>query len=92
MLSDGVRRYVLRSGARSASKIAVDVVEVAALGFELNSHVFDSQSVEALRHELLRRKRRHATELVHRLRKRSATLSGKEIVEAVRRDRARTDR
>lgn len=46
MLSDGVRRYVLRSGARSASKIAVDVVEVAALGFELNSHVFDSQSVD----------------------------------------------
>jgi hypothetical protein len=47
---------------------------------------------EALRHELLRRKRRHATELVYRLRKRSATLSGKEIVEAVRRDRARTSR
>lgn len=47
---------------------------------------------EALRHELLRRKRRHATELVHRLRKRSATLTAKEIVEAVRRDRARTDR
>ena len=47
---------------------------------------------EALRHELLRRKRRHATDVVRRLRKRSATLSGKEIVEAVRRDRARTDR
>ncbi len=47
---------------------------------------------EALRHELLRRKREHATEVLHRLRKRSATLSGKEIVDAVRRDRERTDR
>lgn len=47
---------------------------------------------EALRHELLRRKRQHATEVVHRLRKRSATLSGKDIVDAVRRDRERTDR
>lgn len=47
---------------------------------------------EALRHELLRRKRDHATEVVHRLRKRSATLSEKEIVDAVRRDRERTDR
>ena len=47
---------------------------------------------EALRHELLRRKREHATEVVHRLRKRSATLSEKEIVDAVRRDRERTDR
>jgi uncharacterized membrane protein YheB (UPF0754 family) len=47
---------------------------------------------EALQHELLRRKRRHATELVQRLRKRSATLSGKEIVEAVRRDRTRAER
>lgn len=44
---------------------------------------------EALRHELLRRKRRYAANLVSRLRKRSATLSGKEIVEAVRRDRAK---
>jgi len=47
---------------------------------------------EALQNELLRRKRRHATEVVHRLRKRSATLTGKEIVEAVRRDRARAER
>jgi hypothetical protein len=47
---------------------------------------------EALQHELLRRKRRHATELVQRLRKRSATLRGKEIVEAVRRDRTRAER
>ena len=47
---------------------------------------------EALRHELLRRKRQHATEVVHRLRKQSATLSGKDIVDAVRRDRERTDR
>lgn len=47
---------------------------------------------EALRHELLRRKRQHATEVVHRLRKKSATLSGKDIVDAVRRDRERTDR
>jgi metal-responsive CopG/Arc/MetJ family transcriptional regulator len=46
---------------------------------------------EALRHELLRRKREHATEVLHRLRKRSATLSGKDIVDAVRRDRERTD-
>jgi metal-responsive CopG/Arc/MetJ family transcriptional regulator len=47
---------------------------------------------EALRNELLRRKRQHATEAVRRLRKRSATLSGKEIVEAVRRDRTRVVR
>ena len=47
---------------------------------------------EALRNELLRRKRQHATEAVRRLRKRSATLSGKEILEAVRRDRTRADR
>ena len=47
---------------------------------------------EALQHELLRRKRRHATEAVHRLRKRSTTLSGKEIVDAVRRDRTRAER
>jgi metal-responsive CopG/Arc/MetJ family transcriptional regulator len=47
---------------------------------------------EALRHELLRRKRQHATEVVHRLRKRSATFSGKDIVDAVRRGRERTDR
>jgi hypothetical protein len=47
---------------------------------------------EALRNELLRRKRRHATEVVHRLRKRSATLTGKQIVDAVRRDRGRAER
>ena len=47
---------------------------------------------EALENELRRRKRKHATEAVHRLRKRSATLSEKEIVEAVRRDRARGGR
>ena len=47
---------------------------------------------EALRNELLRRKRQHAIEAVRRLRKRSATLSGKEILEAVRRDRTRADR
>ncbi len=47
---------------------------------------------EALRHELLRRKRRQATEVVHRLRKRSATLTGQEIVDAVCRDRERPDR
>jgi metal-responsive CopG/Arc/MetJ family transcriptional regulator len=47
---------------------------------------------EALRHELLRRKRQHAMEIIRRLRKRSATLSDKEIVEAVRRDRTRAER
>lgn len=47
---------------------------------------------EALRYELLRRKRQQATERVHHLRKRSATLTGKEILDAVRRDRRRTDR
>lgn len=47
---------------------------------------------DALRHELLRRKRRHAADVVQGLRKQSATLSGNEIVEAVRRDRERTDR
>jgi len=47
---------------------------------------------EALAHELLRRKRRHAAEIVQRLRKRSATLTGKEIVEAIRRDRTRAVR
>lgn len=47
---------------------------------------------EALRHELLRRKRRQATEVVQRLRKRSATLTGQDIVNSVRRDRERVDR
>lgn len=46
---------------------------------------------EALRKELLRRKREHATGILHQLRKRSATLSGEEIVNAVRRDRTRAD-
>jgi metal-responsive CopG/Arc/MetJ family transcriptional regulator len=47
---------------------------------------------EALRHELLRRKRQHATEAIRRLRKRSATLSDTEIVQALRRDRTRAER
>jgi metal-responsive CopG/Arc/MetJ family transcriptional regulator len=47
---------------------------------------------EALQHELLRRKRRHATEVLQRLREQSATLSGKDIVEAVRRDRKKAYR
>lgn len=47
---------------------------------------------DALRHELLRRKRQQAADAVQGLRKGSATLSGDEIVEAVRRDRERTDR
>lgn len=47
---------------------------------------------EALRKELLRRKREHATVTIHQLRKRSAILSGEEIVNAVRRDRTRADR
>ena len=47
---------------------------------------------EALRSELLKRKRQHATEVMRRLRKRSATLSEKEIVEAVRRARMRAER
>jgi metal-responsive CopG/Arc/MetJ family transcriptional regulator len=44
---------------------------------------------EALRKELLRRKRQQATETVKRLRRRTATLNEKEIVEAVQRDRTR---
>jgi len=47
---------------------------------------------EALRHELMRRKRQLATDEVQRLRKRSATLSEVDIVEAVRRDRTRVVR
>lgn len=39
---------------------------------------------DALRHELLRRKRQQAADAVQGLRKGSATLSGDEIVEAVR--------
>lgn len=47
---------------------------------------------EALRHELLRRKRQQATTAVHRLRKRSATLTGQDIMDSIRRDRERSDR
>ena len=47
---------------------------------------------DRLRNELLLRKRQNATEALRHLRKRSATLSGKEIVAAVRRDRTRTER
>jgi hypothetical protein len=47
---------------------------------------------EALRKELLRRKRQHATEEIGRLRQRSATLSGKEILAALRKDRTNTGR
>lgn len=43
---------------------------------------------EALRKELLRRKRQQAAEVVRRLRRRSATLSRREIVEAVQPYRA----
>ena len=44
---------------------------------------------EALRKELLRRKRQMATETVQRLRKKTATFTEKEIVDAVKRDRTR---
>lgn len=44
---------------------------------------------EALRKELLRRKRQLATETIHKLRKQTATLTEKDIVEAVQRDRTR---
>jgi hypothetical protein len=44
---------------------------------------------EALRKELLRRKRDHVTQTLRGLRKRSATMSGEEIVAVVRRDRRR---
>jgi hypothetical protein len=47
---------------------------------------------EALRKELLHRKRQHATDELHRLRRRSATLSGKEILAALRKDRTNTGR
>jgi hypothetical protein len=39
--------------------------------------------------ELLQRKRRHVTDILHRPKKRSATFSGKEILGAVRKSRAR---
>lgn len=44
---------------------------------------------EALRKELLRRRREQATEVVRRLRKRSATMTSGEILAVVRRDRTR---
>ena len=47
---------------------------------------------DALRNELLRRRRQHATDAICRLRKRSATLSGKEILDAVRKERVRPAR
>ena len=46
---------------------------------------------EALRKELLRRKRQHATEIIGHLRKQSATLSAREITAAVRKERTRSD-
>lgn len=44
---------------------------------------------EALRKELLRRKREHVTQTLRGLRQQSATMSGEEIVAVVRRDRRR---
>ena len=44
----------------------------------------------ALRKELLYRKRELAASRIKQLRKRSATLNGREIVEAVRKDRTRS--
>ena len=44
---------------------------------------------EALRKELLRRKRDHVTQTLRGLMKRSATVSGEEIMAVVRRDRRR---
>lgn len=44
---------------------------------------------EALRKELLRRNREEATHRLRRLRTHTATFSGKEILDAVRQDRAR---
>ncbi len=45
---------------------------------------------EALRKELLQRKRELAAARIKQLRKRSATLNGREIVEAVRKNRTRS--
>ena len=45
---------------------------------------------EALRKELLHRKRELAAARITQLRKRSATLTGREIVNAVREDRSRS--
>ncbi len=47
---------------------------------------------EALRKELLHRKREHATKQLQELRQRSATLTSKEIVDVLKRDRTRTGR
>jgi Arc/MetJ family transcription regulator len=47
---------------------------------------------EALRHELLRRKRALAAEALERLRKRSTQLTNSEIVQALRRDRGRVSK
>ncbi len=85
---------ILRSGGDGMAKLNVSIDD------QLRDELFRlvpprrrSQVVnDALRHELLRRKRRQAADAVQGLRKRSATLSGNEIVEAVRRDRERTDR
>ncbi|WP_447972345.1 hypothetical protein [Nitrospira sp. Kam-Ns4a] len=44
---------------------------------------------EALRHELLRRKRAQAAEAIERLRKQSTRVTNTEIVEALHRDRGR---
>lgn len=43
---------------------------------------------EALRKELLRRKHASATETLHRLRKKTATLTGRDVLAALRHDRA----
>jgi hypothetical protein len=47
---------------------------------------------EALWKELLHRKREQATKKLQEIRKRSATLTSKEIVEALKRDRTSTGR
>ncbi|MDH5562773.1 MAG: hypothetical protein OEY91_04000 [Nitrospirota bacterium] len=47
---------------------------------------------EALRKELLHRKREQATQKLEELRKKSATMSSKEIVESVKRVRTSTGR
>lgn len=47
---------------------------------------------EALRKELLHRKREEATKQLQKLRQRSATLTSKEIVDVLKRDRTSTGR
>jgi len=47
---------------------------------------------EALRKELLHRKREHAAKQLQELRQRSATLTSKEIVDVLKQDRTRTGR